>query len=175
MIRWRRAARLAAATLSPDDSEDAKPVPSHATFVDQANLSPATLRQGWVLADRYVIERPLGHGGMATVYLAEEPKHERRVAIKVLHPELGRSLGSERFHREIRIVARLSHPYIVPLIDSGEADGQLYYVSPFIPGGSLCAVCTASARCPSATRSAWRARWVVRWSSRTSTASCTGM
>jgi eukaryotic-like serine/threonine-protein kinase len=74
---------------------------------------------------------------MATVYLAEERKHSRRVAVKVLHPDLARSLGTERFLREIRIVARLSHPHIVPLIDSGEADGWLFYVSAYVPGGSL--------------------------------------
>jgi serine/threonine-protein kinase len=89
------------------------------------------------LADRYAIERELGHGGMATVYLAEEHKHARLVAIKVLHAELAASLGAERFLREIGIVARLSHPHIVPLIDSGDADGVLYYVSPYVQGGSL--------------------------------------
>ncbi|HEU5184033.1 MAG TPA: protein kinase [Gemmatimonadaceae bacterium] len=99
--------------------------------------TPAAFRPGHILAGRYVIERPLGQGGMATVYLAEERKHARRVAVKVLHPELTRSLGTERFLREIQIVARLSHPHIVPLIDSGEADGRLFYVSVFVPGGSL--------------------------------------
>jgi serine/threonine protein kinase/Tfp pilus assembly protein PilF len=89
------------------------------------------------LADQYALERELGHGGMATVYLAEERKHGRKVAIKVLHPELAASLGAERFLREIAIVARLSHPHIVPLIDSGDVAGMLYYVSPFVPGGSL--------------------------------------
>jgi serine/threonine protein kinase/tetratricopeptide (TPR) repeat protein len=89
------------------------------------------------LADRYAIERELGHGGMATVYLAEERKHARQVAIKVLHAELAASLGAERFLREIGIVARLSHPHIVPLIDSGDAGGVLYYVSPYVAGGSL--------------------------------------
>ena len=74
---------------------------------------------------------------MATVYLAEERKHSRHVAVKVLHPDLTRSLGTERFLREIRIVAGLSHPHIVPLIDSGEYDGRLFYVSVFVPGGSL--------------------------------------
>jgi serine/threonine-protein kinase len=74
---------------------------------------------------------------MATVYLAEEKKHGRKVAIKVMRPELAASVGTERFLREIGIAARLSHPHIVPLIDSGEADGFLYYVSPFVPGGSL--------------------------------------
>jgi serine/threonine protein kinase/tetratricopeptide (TPR) repeat protein len=89
------------------------------------------------LADRYAFERELGRGGMATVYLAEEKKHHRKVAIKVLRPEISASLGTERFLREIGIAARLSHPHIVPLIDSGEAGGLLYYVQPHVPGGSL--------------------------------------
>ena len=89
------------------------------------------------LADRYTIERILGQGGMATVHLAEERKHKRKVAIKILKQEFGASVGSERFLREIGIAAQLSHPHIVPLIDSGESDGSLYYVSPYIDGGSL--------------------------------------
>ena len=89
------------------------------------------------LADRYTVERILGEGGMATVHLAEERKHRRKVAIKVLKPEFGASVGAERFLREIGIAAQLSHPHIVPLIDSGESDGSLYYVSPYVPGGSL--------------------------------------
>jgi len=89
------------------------------------------------LVDRYIIERELGHGGMATVYLAEERKHGRQVAVKVLRPELSATFGADRFLREIAIAARLSHPHLVPLIDSGEADGMLYYVSVYIPGGSL--------------------------------------
>lgn len=89
------------------------------------------------LSDRYTIERLLGHGGMATVHLAEERKHKRKVAIKVLRQEFSASVGAERFLREIGIAAQLSHPHIVPLIDSGEADGSLYYVSAYIPGGSL--------------------------------------
>ncbi|MDP9202434.1 MAG: serine/threonine protein kinase [Gemmatimonadota bacterium] len=89
------------------------------------------------LADRYTIERILGYGGMATVHLAEERKHKRKVAIKVLKQEFGASVGAERFLREIGIAAQLSHPHIVPLIDSGESDGSLYYVSPYIAGGSL--------------------------------------
>src|SRR5438105_7188484 len=88
-------------------------------------------------ASRFVLERELGRGGMATVYLARETKHERQVAIKVLHPEVSAAFGAERFLREIGIAARLSHPHLVPLIDSGEADGFLYYISAFIPGGSL--------------------------------------
>jgi serine/threonine-protein kinase len=89
------------------------------------------------LAGRYTIERELGRGGMATVYLAEDTKHGRKVAIKVLRSGLAASLGADRFLREIGIAARLSHPHIVPLIDSGEAGGLLYYVQPHVPGGSL--------------------------------------
>ncbi|HEU4631511.1 MAG TPA: protein kinase [Gemmatimonadaceae bacterium] len=90
-----------------------------------------------LFAGRYAIARELGHGGMATVYLADELKHGRQVAIKVLRPELAPMLGAERFLREIGIAARLSHPHLVPLIDSGESDGLLYYVSAYLPGGSL--------------------------------------
>src|SRR5262245_23095071 len=89
------------------------------------------------LADRYAIEHELGRGGMATVYLARDTRHGRSVAIKVLEPDLAVAFGAERFLREIGIAAQLSHPYIVPLIDSGEAGGLLYYASPFSPGGSL--------------------------------------
>jgi serine/threonine-protein kinase len=90
-----------------------------------------------LLADRYALDREIGRGGMATVYLAEETKHSRQVAIKVLRPELAATLGAERFLREIGIAARLSHPHLVPLIDSGDAGGLLYYVSAYMPGGSL--------------------------------------
>ena len=90
-----------------------------------------------LLADRYTLDREIGRGGMATVYLAEETKHSRQVAIKVLKPELAATLGAERFLREIGIAARLSHPHLVPLIDSGDAGGLLYYVSSYMPGGSL--------------------------------------
>jgi serine/threonine-protein kinase len=90
-----------------------------------------------LLGDRYAIDREIGRGGMATVYLAEETKHGRQVAIKVLRPELAATLGADRFLREIGIAARLSHPHLVPLIDSGEAGGLLYYVSAYLAGGSL--------------------------------------
>jgi len=89
------------------------------------------------LADRYAIDRELGHGGTATVYLAQDLKHGRAVAIKVLRPELAAALGAERFLREIEIAARLTHPHILPLHDSGEAAGFLYYVMPFVQGESL--------------------------------------
>jgi eukaryotic-like serine/threonine-protein kinase len=97
----------------------------------RASAFPATL------SERYTVERILGEGGMAVVHLAEERKHRRKVAIKVLKAEYGASVGAVRFIREIAIAARLSHPHIVPLIDSGEADGSLYYVSPYVEGGSL--------------------------------------
>ncbi|MGD8727061.1 MAG: serine/threonine-protein kinase, partial [Gemmatimonadales bacterium] len=89
------------------------------------------------LADRYTIEREIGSGGMATVYLAEDLKHHRNVAIKVLRPDLAATLGPERFLREIEVAAQLQHPHILPLHDSGEADGFLYYVMPYIEGQSL--------------------------------------
>jgi serine/threonine protein kinase/Flp pilus assembly protein TadD len=89
------------------------------------------------LAGRYAVEREVGRGGMATVYLAQDLKHARRVAVKVLHPELAATLGSERFLREIQIAARLQHPHILPLYDSGQADTLLYYVMPFVEGESL--------------------------------------
>jgi serine/threonine protein kinase/tetratricopeptide (TPR) repeat protein len=89
------------------------------------------------LRDRYTIERELGRGGMATVYLARDLKHDRDVALKVLRPELAVVLGAERFLQEIRISARLDHPHILTLIDSGAADGFLYYVLPFVRGESL--------------------------------------
>ena len=89
------------------------------------------------LADRYVLERELGAGGMATVYLAQDLRHDRRVAIKVLRPELAAVIGADRFLSEIRTTANLQHPHILPLFDSGEANGFLFYVMPYVPGESL--------------------------------------
>ena len=89
------------------------------------------------LADRYVIKHELGAGGMATVYLAEDVRHGRQVAFKLLRPELGAVLGGERFLREIHIAAGLNHPHILALYDSGEVDGLLYYVMPYVAGESL--------------------------------------
>ncbi len=94
-------------------------------------------RLGAALSGQYAIERVLGRGGMATVYLAKDVKHGRAVAVKVLKPDLAAALGPVRFLREIEIVARLTHPHILPLHDSGEANGLLYYVMPFVEGGSL--------------------------------------
>ncbi len=96
-----------------------------------------TARLSTALADRYRIERHLGEGGMATVYLAEDLKHERKVAVKVLRPELAAVLGAERFVQEIKTTANLQHPHILPLHDSGDADGFIYYVMPFIDGETL--------------------------------------
>ena len=89
------------------------------------------------LSERYVLVRELGQGGMATVYLAEDLKHHRKVALKVLRPELAATIGPERFFREIEVAARLQHPHILPLHDSGEAQGFLYYVMPFVDGENL--------------------------------------
>ncbi len=100
-------------------------------------MSDITARLSTALADRYQIERHLGEGGMATVYLAEDLKHKRKVAVKVLRPELAAVLGAERFVQEITTTANLQHPHILPLFDSGEADGFLYYVMPFIDGETL--------------------------------------
>ena len=94
-------------------------------------------RLSTALADRYKIERELGAGGMATVYLAEDLKHHRKVAVKVLRPELSAILGGERFLQEIELTANLQHPNILPLYDSGEADTFLYYVMPYVEGETL--------------------------------------
>ncbi|MCH7474809.1 MAG: serine/threonine-protein kinase, partial [Gemmatimonadetes bacterium] len=95
------------------------------------------IEPGTVVDDRYEIAERIGEGGMATVYLADDRKHHRQVAVKVLRPELSAALGPERFLREIQISARLRHPHILPLYDSGEADGVLYYVMPYAAGESL--------------------------------------
>ena len=89
------------------------------------------------LAGRYVIEREIGRGAAAAVYLAQDVRHGRRVALKVLHAELGAALGVERFLREIRTQARLHHPHILPLFDSGSAAGRLFCTMPYVQGGSL--------------------------------------
>ena len=89
------------------------------------------------LAGRYTLERELGHGGMATVFLAQDLRHDRRVALKVLRPEISASIGAERFLREIKMAAGLTHPHILPVFDSGEAGGLLFYVMPNMEGRSL--------------------------------------
>jgi serine/threonine-protein kinase len=89
------------------------------------------------LAGRYQIERVLGEGGMATVYLAQDQKHNRKVAVKVMRPELAATLGADRFLREVQVAAQLNHPHILPMHDSGESDGVLYYVMPYVEGETL--------------------------------------
>ncbi len=104
---------------------------------DTRRVSTVPERLVDALGDRYRVEGELGVGGMATVYLAHDLKHERDVAIKVLHPDLGAALGGERFLSEIRTTARLQHPHILPLLDSGDANGLLYYVMPLVNGETL--------------------------------------
>ena len=100
-------------------------------------MPDATTRLNTALEVRYTIERELGEGGMATVYLAADLKHERKVALKVLKPELAALVGAERFLAEIKTTANLQHPHILPLFDLGEADGVVFDVMPFIEGESL--------------------------------------
>ena len=100
-------------------------------------MSDTLARLERALADRYDVEREIGAGGMAVVYLARDLKHDRQVALKVLRPEVASSIGPDRFLREIQIAAKLSHPHILPLYDSGEADGFLYFVMPYVQGESL--------------------------------------
>ena len=100
-------------------------------------MSDPITRLNAALEGRYRIERELGEGGMATVYLAEDIKHERKVALKVLKPELAAVVGAERFLAEIKTTAKLTHPNILPLFDSGEADSFVFYVMPHVEGESL--------------------------------------
>ena len=100
-----------------------------------STADPVT-RLNAALEGRYRIEREIGEGGMATVYLADDLKHERKVALKVLKPELAAVVGAERFLAEIKTTANLQHPHILPLFDSGEADGFLFYVMPYVEGES---------------------------------------
>src|ERR1041384_8013245 len=108
---------------------------------EQAQLTAA-------LAGRYAIEREAGRGGMATVYLARDIRHDRRVALKVLNAELGAVLGKERFLSEIKVTANLQHPNLLPLFDSGEAGGLLFYVMPYVEGESLRARLTRETQLP---------------------------
>ncbi len=100
-------------------------------------MSESLNRLKAAVADRYTIERELGVGGMATVYLARDLKHDRQVALKVLRSGLSSELSGDRFSREIKVAANLTHPHILPLFDSGDADGFLYYVMPLMEGESL--------------------------------------
>ncbi len=100
-------------------------------------MADPVARLNAALEGRYAIERELGEGGMATVYLAKDLKHNRNVALKVLKPELAAVVGAERFLAEIETTANLTHPHILPLFDSVEADGFLFYVMPYVEGESL--------------------------------------
>ena len=134
--------------------------------------APARLQSA--LSDRYRLEREIGSGGMATVYLAFDLKHEREVALKILRPELGAVLGSDRFLAEIKITARLDHPHILTLIDSGVADSFFYYVLPYVRGESLRDEAEPRASSSASTkRSRSRARSRARSTTRTATAWCT--
>src|SRR5207253_6220109 len=112
-------------------------VPKHRSTSRESRLVLPIQRIRELLAPTYTIDRELGRGGMATVCLAQDTKHERVVALKVLHPGLAESVGPERFLREIKVVARLNHPHILPLFDSGEVQRFLYYVMPYVEGKSL--------------------------------------
>ena len=127
-----------------------------------------------LLNGRYLITREIGRGGMATVYLARDQRDDRDVAIKVLLPDVGMALGSQRFLREIAVASRFSHPRILPLYDSGEHDGQLYYVMPFIAGESLARAPRPVGTAQTSTMPCFsRPKQPMRSSTRTSRASCT--
>src|SRR5512147_2418728 len=111
-------------------------------------MTDAAARLCSALADRYRIERELGAGGMATVYLAHDLRHDRKVALKLLRPELSAVIGAERFLAEIKLTANLQHPHILPLFDSGEADSFLFYVMPYVEGESLRARLTREKQLP---------------------------
>src|SRR5262249_21664258 len=100
-------------------------------------MSDLTQELAAALADHYTIQRTLGHGGMATVYLALDVRHQRNVALKVLRPELAAIIGADRFLKEIETTAHLQHPHILPLFDSGQVAGTVFYVMPYIEGESL--------------------------------------
>ena len=125
------------------------------------------------LEGRYVVERALGEGGMATVYLAQDVRHERPVAMKVFRPELSAVLGADRFLAEIKTTANLQHPHILALYDSGEADGLLFYVMPYVEDESLRDSWIGKSSFPWLTRFASRLKWPTRWSTPTASPSST--
>src|SRR5438445_7014365 len=112
----------------------ARSVSRHDSFPSMGRVREALSA---AFGDRYTIDRVLGRGGMATVYVAEDLRHQRQVAIKVLRPDVAAAIGAERFLREITIAARLTHPHVLPLIDSGQTAGSLYYVMPYVRGETL--------------------------------------
>jgi serine/threonine protein kinase len=119
------------------------------------------------LANQYHVERELGAGGMATVYLAHDLRHNRQVALKVLKPELAAILGAQRFLKEIQVTANLQHPHILPLYDSGSADGVLFYVMPLVQGNHFASGSSQKRFCQSTKRSGSRGRSPAHSTSRT--------
>src|SRR3954471_3938371 len=111
-------------------------MPETISRLPQPLTPPELPRLQSALREHYLVESEIGAGGMATVYAARDLRHDRRVAIKVMRPELATSVGAERFLREITIAAQLQHPHILGLLDSGSAEGLLYYVMPFVDGAS---------------------------------------
>ena len=107
-----------------------------AQLTNPEGMEGVLIGPGTVLAGRYTLEREVGRGGMATVYLALDQRHSRPVAVKILRPEIASAVGPQRFLREIEIASRLTHPHILPVYDSGAAGGILYYVMPFVEGES---------------------------------------
>src|SRR5204863_631301 len=126
------------------------------------------------LGERYEIERELGRGGTATVYVAQDRRHGREVAVKVLRPDVAAAIGAERFLREITIAARLTHSNVLPLIDSGQAAGSLYYVMPYVRGKRYGSAWCASHGFPSRTRSPSHGSWARGSTTHTARGSCTG-
>src|SRR5687768_12998550 len=114
-------------------------------------MTDVTARLTTAISDRYTLLHEVGQGGMATVYLAEDVRHHRKVAIKVLHPELSAVLGGDRFLKEIELTANLQHPHILPLFDSGSAHGLLYYVMPYVEGETLRGLLARERQLPIAT------------------------
>ena len=111
--------------------------PTHTGSEAALPSTTETSRVRAALGDRYHVETVIGQGGMATVYLAEDLKHHRKVAVKVMQPELAATVGADRFLREVEIAAQLNHPHILPMYDSGESEGLLFYVMPYVEGESL--------------------------------------
>ena len=138
------------------------------------NPSDPITRLNAALEGRYRIESELGEGGMAMVYLADDLKHERKVALKVLKSELADVVGAERFLAEIKTAANLTHPHILPLFDSGEANGSVYYVMPYVTESRCGHDWIASSNSRSRMRSGSHVRSPVRSRMRTNTMSSTG-
>ena len=145
--------------------------PAAERFAALVHSTPVQVSQ--VVAGRYRITREVGRGGMAIVYLARDLKHDRDVALKVVRAELAAALGGGRFHREIQIAARLRHPHIVPVYDSGDSDGVVYYVMPYEEGPSLRERLRRDGALPSTTPLRFFATCVTRSPMRTRVAWCT--